>query len=68
MRARRIPVATHVTCTGSAGNQPREQWDRPALAQTTVSFLLWELVGVDNADHDLGRRVDIDEVVYRGDR
>jgi hypothetical protein len=33
-----------------------------------VSFLLWELVGVDNADHDLGRRVDIDEVVYRGDR
>ncbi len=29
---------------------------------------LWELVGVDDVDHDPGGRVDIDEVVYGGDR
>ena len=29
---------------------------------------LWELVGVADADHDPGGRVDIDEVVYGGDR
>ena len=29
---------------------------------------LWELVGVDDADDDPGGRVDIDEVVYGGNR
>jgi len=29
---------------------------------------LWELVGVDNANNDPGGRVDIDEVVYGGNR
>lgn len=29
---------------------------------------LWELVGADDADNDPGGRVDIDEVVYGGDR
>jgi len=39
-------------------SEPPSVWNDP----------LWELVGVDDTDGDSGGRVDIDEVIYGGDR